>query len=70
MDGLGAESLREFGLIVGETSHADDDTFTIAPVTAHSVGISADSIRRGECAAQVEGQQLLLSGKSRLWLTP
>ncbi|KAH6919057.1 acetyl CoA carboxylase [Coprinopsis sp. MPI-PUGE-AT-0042] len=65
-DGLGVESLQGSGLIAGETSRAYDDIFTITLVTARSVGIGAYLVRLGECAVQVEGQPIILTGAPAL----
>ncbi|PLW33240.1 hypothetical protein PCANC_06579 [Puccinia coronata f. sp. avenae] len=63
---LGVESLRGSGLIVGDTSCAYNNIFTINLVTVQLVGIGAYLVRLGQRAVQVEGQLIILTGAGAL----
>ena len=56
------KSLKGSGLISGKALRAYHNNLTITPDTARFVGNGAYHVHLGECAVQVEGQPIILTG--------
>jgi len=64
--GIGVENLRGSGMIVGETSRAYEETFTLSYVTGRSVGVGAYLNRLAQRTIQMVRGPMILTGYQAL----